>query len=59
MTTAGVSPETDIVVYCTGGVRSAFAWAALRAAGYRHVRNFDGSFWLWAQHRELAVQRSK
>lgn len=52
----GAGTGTPIVVYCTGGVRSALAWAALRAAGFRDVRNFDGSFWLWAQHREVPVE---
>lgn len=41
--------ETPIVVYCTGGVRSAMAWAALTAHGYSRVTNDDGSWWEWAR----------
>jgi thiosulfate/3-mercaptopyruvate sulfurtransferase len=46
----------EIIVYCTGGVRSAFAWAVLRALGYPAVRNYDGSFWEWAADRSLPVE---
>ncbi len=46
----------EIIVYCTGGVRSAFAWAVLRELGYAQVRNYDGSFWEWAADRSLPVE---
>ena len=57
LTAVGAHPDTPIIVYCTGGVRSAFAWAVLRSLGYRDIRNFDGSFWLWAGHKELPVDQ--
>lgn len=41
--------DTPLVVYCTGGVRSAMAWAALTAHGFTRVRNDDGSWWEWAR----------
>lgn len=44
----GLPRERELVVYCTGGVRSAMAWAALTAWGYPRVRNDDGSWWEWA-----------
>lgn len=37
-----------LVVYCTGGVRSGMAWAALTSYGYT-VANNDGSWWAWAR----------
>lgn len=40
--------DTPLVVYCTGGVRSGMAWAALTAHGYS-VANNDGSWWAWAR----------
>lgn len=49
--------DRPIVVYCTGGVRSAFVWAILRDLGYRQVRNYDGSFWEWAADRSLPVEK--
>lgn len=41
--------EGPVVVYCTGGVRSAFVWMLLAATG-REVANYDGSWWDWAAH---------
>ncbi|MDP2313956.1 MAG: rhodanese-like domain-containing protein [Pseudomonadota bacterium] len=40
--------DIPLVVYCTGGVRSGMAWAALTAHGYT-VANNDGSWWAWAR----------
>jgi thiosulfate/3-mercaptopyruvate sulfurtransferase len=40
--------DTPLVVYCTGGVRSGMAWAALTAHGFE-VANNDGSWWAWAR----------
>ncbi|MDO9280634.1 MAG: rhodanese-like domain-containing protein [Pseudomonadota bacterium] len=40
--------KTPLVVYCTGGVRSGMAWAALTSHGYT-VANNDGSWWAWAR----------
>jgi thiosulfate/3-mercaptopyruvate sulfurtransferase len=53
----GITRETPVIVYCTGGVRSAFVWAVLRAAGFHDVRNFDGSFYQWAKQKRLPVER--
>ena len=44
---SGVTKDQDIVVYCTGGVRSAMSFFALRYMGYK-VRNYDGSWWDWS-----------
>jgi thiosulfate/3-mercaptopyruvate sulfurtransferase len=49
------APPEEIIVYCTGGVRSAHVWAALRSLGLARVRNYDGSFWEWAADRSLPV----
>lgn len=53
------SPPQEIIVYCTGGVRSAYVWAGLRSLGLLNVRNYDGSFWEWAADRSLAVKSEK
>jgi thiosulfate/3-mercaptopyruvate sulfurtransferase len=43
----GVDDEREIVCYCTGGVRAAFATAVLVHLGYR-ARNYAGSMWEWS-----------
>lgn len=49
LVSAGIQFDRDrpVVVYCTGGVRSAFAWMWLSVHGYA-VANYDGSWWDWA-----------
>ena len=42
-----VDKETPIVVYCAGGVRSAFAAKTLRELGYSNVVSMDGGFGKW------------
>jgi thiosulfate/3-mercaptopyruvate sulfurtransferase len=44
----GISPDQEVIVYCTGGVRSAMAYFVFRYMGYK-VRNYDGSWWDWSQ----------
>ncbi len=39
-----------LVVYCAGGVRSAFATHALQEMGYTNVKSMAGGFGRWAQH---------
>jgi thiosulfate/3-mercaptopyruvate sulfurtransferase len=54
----GVAPDAEVVVvYCTGGVRSAFAQAVLIHAGFPQVRNYDASWWDWAATDSLPVER--
>ena len=43
-----IRPHHEIIVYCTGGVRSAMAYFVFRYLGYK-VRNYDGSWWDWSQ----------
>lgn len=43
----GITADTEIIAYCTGGVRAAFVTTMLTQAGY-HVRNYAGSMWHWA-----------
>lgn len=45
----GVDPLAPTLVYCTGGVRSAFVYLALRQLGATQVRNYDGSWWAWSE----------
>ena len=48
----GVDPDADIVCYCHSGSRSQMAVAALRAAGFERVDNYDGSWHEWARRED-------
>jgi len=52
-----ITYEKEIVVYCTGGVRSAMAYFVLRHLGFK-VRNYDGSWWDWSQNPNLPIELS-
>lgn len=41
--------DTEIVVYCRSGGRSAMAQAILSAHGFRHVRNLIGGMLAWQE----------
>ncbi len=45
---AGLELNRPIVAYCSVGYRSARLARALRRAGYRDVRNLEGSLFRWA-----------
>jgi rhodanese-related sulfurtransferase len=47
-TFAAVSLEREIVLYCSVGYRSSSAAISLHRAGYRRVRNLEGSIFEWA-----------
>ncbi|MGV7221227.1 MAG: sulfurtransferase [Nitrospinales bacterium] len=48
-----IKNDQEVVVYCTGGVRSAMSFFALRVLGYK-VRNYDGSWWDWSRSEPIA-----
>jgi len=52
-----INRNKEVVVYCTGGVRSAMAYFVFRYLGYS-VRNYDGSWWDWSYHPELPIESS-
>ena len=53
----GVRADQEIIVYCTGGVRSAMAYFVFRYLGFK-VRNYDGSWWDWSNDSNLPVEIS-
>lgn len=53
----GIRPDAHVIVYCTGGVRSAHTWWVLDSLGYPSVRNYAGSWWEWALDRKLPLER--
>ena len=52
----GVHADREVVVYCTGGVRSAMAYFVFRHLDYK-VRNYDGSWWDWSHNRSLPAEQ--
>ena len=52
----GINADTTIVAYCTGGIRSGFVYAVLRAAGL-DIKNYDASMWEWTRQKSLPLQR--
>ena len=50
---ANITNDQEVVVYCTGGVRSAMSFFALKVLGYK-VRNYDGSWWDWSRSAPIA-----
>ena len=44
-----VAKDADVVVYCAGGTRSAFAADTLQALGYEKVRSLQGGFGAWKE----------
>ena len=43
----GITPQTPLIVYCTGGIRSGWLASVLVTAGYS-VKNYAGSMWEWS-----------
>ena len=51
----GIAKDRSIVVYCSVGYRSAIFAGKLQAAGFRDVRNLEGSIFEWInENRPLA-----
>lgn len=52
-----LDPESEIVVYCHQGVRSAAVAEYLRGLGFRSARNLAGGLDLWARTVDPAMRR--
>ena len=44
----GYTTDQEVIVYCTGGIRSGFTTIILQAAGFTKARNYNVSFSGWA-----------
>lgn len=53
----GITPESEIVVYDTCGVRAAFVTMGLRYAGFAKVRCYDQGFQAWAGQPDLPMEK--
>jgi thiosulfate/3-mercaptopyruvate sulfurtransferase len=45
----GVDAEKPLVYYCTGGVRSAYAWMVHQLCGLPPARNYGGGMEDWTR----------
>ena len=53
----GVTPESEIVVYDTAGVRAAFVTMVLRHAGFHKSQCYDEGFQAWAGKSDLPLEK--
>lgn len=44
----GFKTDDEVILYCTGGIRSGFTTMMLQIAGYTKARNYNASFSGWA-----------
>jgi thiosulfate/3-mercaptopyruvate sulfurtransferase len=51
----GVSPDREVITVCQAGVRAALALVTLKLIGYEQVRNYDGSFFDWANRDDTPL----
>jgi len=55
----GVTPEKEVVTYCTCGIRSAYAYFLLRLMDYPMVANYDGSIAQWSATASLPMEKAE
>jgi thiosulfate/3-mercaptopyruvate sulfurtransferase len=55
--TAGIGPETPVLVYCFKGARAANTLVALREAGVSNVRVYLGSWNEWSRNPDLPIEQ--
>ncbi len=53
----GIKKDSEIVTYCTAGIRSAHMQIVLTMLGYEDVRNYDASFYAWSGNPDLPLEK--
>mgnify|MGYP000912416570 CR=1 FL=1 len=54
-----ITPDNEIVVYDTAGVRAAFVTMALRYAGFHKSQCYDEGFQAWAGNPQLPLEKAE
>lgn len=52
LTKHGIDPQKPVVYYCSGGIRSAYAWTVHELAGLPPARNYEGGMEAWKMSRD-------
>jgi thiosulfate/3-mercaptopyruvate sulfurtransferase len=55
-TSAGVTPDKNVVTYCQGGYRAAHTYLALRILGYPNIQTYTGSWKEWGDREDLPIE---
>jgi thiosulfate/3-mercaptopyruvate sulfurtransferase len=56
-TEQGLAPSDDVVAYCRIGERSSHTWFVLtHLLGFKHVRNYDGSWTEWGNSVAVPIE---
>jgi thiosulfate/3-mercaptopyruvate sulfurtransferase len=58
LATKGITKDSNVVAYCTGGIRSGWFTTVLNDLGYK-VRNYAGSMWEWSSAPALEYPLEK
>jgi thiosulfate/3-mercaptopyruvate sulfurtransferase len=55
--TAGITPDTPVIVYCFKGARASNTFVALEEAGVKNVRIYFGSWNEWSRDLSLPIEK--
>lgn len=54
----GITKDKEVTAYCTVGIRSGFAYFALRLMGYKKASNYDASMAEWSADEPLPMEKA-